>query len=91
MAARGLQANRVLDRHRLNLKSVEHSPDFRVIIQANDRAALEGPQVIGHLLVLLKRKRNAVTRGVEIRRIQVEQRVRAIVTINALGPIQAAR
>lgn len=89
MAARGLQANRVLDRHRLDVESIEHPPDLRVIVQAHDRPPLERPQALGHPLVLLERKRNAITGRVEIRRIQVEQRMRAIVSIDALGPIQA--
>lgn len=52
-------------------------------IEADDRAAHDRPQSIGHLLVLRERKRYAVPFRLEIWRAEAEQRVRPIASINA--------
>ncbi len=49
---------------------------------------LDRPQPLGDLLVFRERKRNAVPFGLEVRRIEVEQRVRPIATINGRRPIE---
>lgn len=80
-------ADRVVDRHSVHLEVREHAPNLRVIVEANDRPPLQARHQGRHLLVLLDAEVNAVSFGLPIRRIQVKQRMRAVVPLHELVPV----
>lgn len=66
----------VLDRHRLDVKPIEHAPF--------DRA-----QPCSHLLALGKRNRHTVSVGLVVRWMEVKQRVWPVVSIDARSLVEA--
>lgn len=61
-----------------------------MVIQAHDGFALHAAHELRHPLVLAERKIDAVPLGLPIRRGEVEQRVRPVVALDAVGPVQVS-
>lgn len=59
-----------------------------MVVQADNLLALELAHHVGHALVLRERKADAIALSFLIRRIQVEQRMRAVVACHAHRPVQ---
>ncbi|MCY1305963.1 hypothetical protein D9M70_557950 [compost metagenome] len=66
----------------------EHPTDIGVVVEADDGLALDFPNQLGHLLVLLEAERHPVAFGLPVRRVAIKQSVRPVVTTDALGPAQ---
>jgi hypothetical protein len=58
------------------------------VVHADGCFALHAAQQLGHLVVLLQTKINAVAFGAVVRRVKVKQAVWAVVFGDACGPVQ---
>lgn len=71
------------------MEALEHTPDVRMIVDADHDLALAPAHEVGHLLVLLEREVDPIPLSLPVRRIHVEERVRPVVTLSAFEPGQA--
>lgn len=76
----------VFDAQIMHGKAVKHPPDIRVIVDADHGFALDATEYLGHFLVLLPAKWHAVSLGLPVRRIHIEEGVGAIVAADAVLP-----
>ena len=76
----------VPDVQRLKMKAIEHSPDIWVIVDADHHLALAAAHEVSHPLIVLEREIHAVTGGLPVRRVHIEEGVRAVVFCNANIP-----
>lgn len=70
------------------MEALKAGPDRRMVVQADDRPALELAQCRGHGFVLGPPERHAVALRLPVRRIEIEQRVRPVVPTHALLPVE---
>lgn len=78
----------VSDVQALRVKAVERSPDVRVVVDADHHLALAAPHELGHALVVLERKVDAVAGGLPIRWVHIVERVHSIITLGTVLPGQ---
>ena len=81
-------AHVVLDAGGIHLEARKHAPDIRVVVQAQNGLAFQSPHQLGHLLVLSEFKLHAITGRLPVRRVQVKQCVRPVISLHALVPVQ---
>lgn len=78
----------VADIQVLKVEAVEGAPDVRVVVDADHHLAFAPTHKVGHALVLFEGEVNAVTGGLPVRGVHVEERVRSIVALGAGEPGQ---
>ena len=80
--------NTVLDIQSHHVKTVKHPPNVRMIVDGQHHFSLAGTHDFGHLFVLFKAELDAITLGLPVRRVQVEEAVGAVVALHAVLPRQ---
>lgn len=68
------------------MEAFKGAPDVRVVIDADHHPAFAAPHEVSHAFVLLEGEVDAITGGLPVRRIHVEERVRSIVALSAVEP-----
>ena len=68
------------------MKPIKHSPDVRVVVDADHHLAFATPHKVSHPLVIFKREVHSVSSGLPVRRVHVVEDVRAVVALCALKP-----
>lgn len=80
-----LVRRRITDVQLLEVEPIERLPYVRMIVDTDHHPALAPPHEVGHPLVLLEWEVDAIARGLPVRRVHVEERVRSVV---ALGTVE---
>lgn len=78
----------VADIRCLEVEAVERPPDVRVVVDADHHPPLGAPHEVGHTLVLLGWKVDAVAVGLPVRWVHVEERVCSIIALGTIEPGQ---
>ena len=68
------------------MKTVEHLPNVRMVIDANHHPPFAAPHKISHALVVFKREVNSVASGLPVRRVHVVEGVGTVVAFGAFEP-----
>lgn len=68
------------------MKPLEHPPNIRMVIDTHHHLPFAAPHEVGHALVILKRKVDAIACGLPVGRVHVMERVRPVVPLGAFKP-----
>src|SRR5450830_1591039 len=81
-----LIGRRVPNIQHLEVEALEHTPNVRMIVDADHHPALAAPHEVGHPLVVLKRKVDSIAGSLTVRWVHVVERVRTVVALGAVKP-----
>lgn len=70
------------------MKTLEHPPDVRVVIDADHHLPLAAPHEVGHTLVVLEGEIHPIALGLPVRRVHVEKGVRPVIPLGTVQPGQ---
>lgn len=64
------------------MEAFKHATDVRVVVDAHHRLAFAAAHELSQPLIVLKRKVDAITSGLPVRRVHVVERVRTVVAFS---------